>query len=168
MWKMIARIATGAALVAGLLLSPAADVAARDNDQLAALRHTTNRFHSVPVAEAAGYAKALPCFDRPGVGGMGQHYVKGELVNGTVKATKPQAMVYEVNGDSLTLVAVEWIIPYTFVPPTAEPPQLYGHWFFRNDALQLWALHAWIWRSNPLGTFANYNPNVRLCPGHQA
>jgi hypothetical protein len=165
MWKLIARFVAGSALIAGLLVAPATQAAAHDNDQLAAVRHATAAFHSVERAQHAGYAKLLACFDRPGVGGMGQHYVKGVLVNGTVTPTKPQAMVYEVNGDELTLVAVEYIIPYTFIPPTAEPPSLFGHWFSRNDALSLWALHAWIWRSNPLGTFANYNPNVKLCPG---
>ena len=165
-WKNVIRILAGTALVAGLLVSPAANVAARDNDPLAAVKHATARFHSIPRAEAAGYAKALPCFDRPGVGGMGQHYVNFGLANGTLIATQPQALVYEVDGDELTLVAVEYIVPYTFVAPTAQPPQLFGHWFFRNDALSLWALHAWIWRGNPLGTFANYNPRVELCPGH--
>ena len=44
--------------------------------------------------------------------------------------------------------------------------QLYGRSFFSNTALHLWALHAWIWRPNPTGMFANYNPRVKLCPGH--
>jgi hypothetical protein len=166
-WKIVIRLLVGAALVAGLLVSPA-NVVAHDNDQLSAVRHATAKFHSIPMAEAAGYAKALPCFDRPGVGGMGQHYVNFSLANGTLTPTKPQALVYEVDGDELTLVAVEYIVPYQVLPATSQPPQLFGHAFFRNDPLSLWALHAWIWRENPLGTFANYNPRVSLCPGHQS
>jgi hypothetical protein len=163
----VVRVLAGTAVVAGLLVSPAADVAARDNDQLAAVRHATAEFHDVSKAEAAGYGKLLACFDRPGVGGMGQHYVKGSLVDGTATPTKPQALVYEVDGDELNLVAVEYIIPYSFVPPTAAPPRLFGQAFHHNDALSLWALHAWIWRQNPLGMFADYNPRVDLCPGHE-
>jgi hypothetical protein len=48
----------------------------------------------------------------------------------------------------------------------AEPPRLFGQDFHHNNALSLWALHAWIWRHNPLGMFADYNPRVALCPGH--
>jgi hypothetical protein len=99
---------------------------------------------------------------------MGQHYVKASLIDGTAKPTEPQALVYEVDGEELNLVAVEYIIPYTFVPSTAEPPRLFGQSFHHNDALSLWALHAWIWRHNPLGMFADFNPRVDLCPGHQS
>jgi len=64
----------------------------------------------------------------------------------------------------LKLVAVEYIVPWTAWAPAA-PPQLFGRPFFRNTTLHLWALHAWIWRPNPSGMFANYNPAVKLCPG---
>jgi hypothetical protein len=82
-----------------------------------------------------------------------------------VDAAHPEALVYEVDGDRLQLVAVEWIIPQPMWS-SATPPSLLGHSFFRNDTLGLWALHAWIWRPNPSGMFANYNPSVKLCPGH--
>jgi hypothetical protein len=32
--------------------------------------------------------------------------------------------------------------------------------FFRNDAAGLYLLHVWLWRSNPSGLFADWNPNV--------
>jgi hypothetical protein len=82
-----------------------------------------------------------------------------------VTAEKPEALVYEVDGRKLRLVAVEYIIPQSKWTG-AQPPRLFGRSFFRNDTLGLWALHAWVWRHNPLGTFANYNPTVKLCPGH--
>jgi hypothetical protein len=162
MTKLLKILVVAMALV-GLLASPAA---ARQGDDLGAVKKATARFHNVDNAVRAQYLSALSCFDLPGVGGMGQHYIKGALVNGTVSPTQPQALVYEVDGDELHLVAVEYIIPYTFVPPTAEPPRLFGQAFLHNNGLRLWALHAWIWRHNPLGTFANYNPRVALCPGH--
>ena len=72
------------------------------------------------------------------------------------------ALVYEVNGNELTLVAVEYIIPQPLWK-SSEPPRLFGHSFTRNNTLGIWALHAWIWRHNPLGMFADFNPNVDLC-----
>jgi hypothetical protein len=96
---------------------------------------------------------------------MGQHYVKAALLDTKVSPEKPEALVYEVDGSKLRLVAVEYIIPQSKWT-AAQPPRLFGRSFFRNDTLGLWALHAWVWRHNPLGTFANYNPTVKLCPGH--
>ena len=32
--------------------------------------------------------------------------------------------------------------------------------FLQNDTFQLWGLHAWVWKENPSGMFANWNPNV--------
>ena len=172
MGKLISRTVAGAAFVGLLLVGPATQVAADNGDSLAAVRAATAKFHSIPAAEAAGYARpaALPCFDRPGVGGMGLHWVNGSLFTATPTATKPQAMVYEVDGDELTLVAVEYLIPFTLVPGNAQAPTLLGqhfhHAFLPNgQPLGLWALHAWIWESNPLGMFADYNPEVELCPG---
>jgi hypothetical protein len=162
MRKLISRVLGGAALLGLLLVGPATQVAADNGDSLAAVRAATAQYHDLDRAVAAGYAKFLPCFDAPGIGGMGQHYVKGSLIDGTVTPTKPQALVYEVDGDELELVAVEYIIPYT---PGSTAPQLFGKPFLHNPALGIWALHAWIWKSNPLGMFAPYNPKVELCPG---
>jgi hypothetical protein len=167
MHKWFLKVLVFSTLAIALVIGPAAPASA-EQDNLSAVRKATAKFHSLEAAGRAGYASALNCFDLPGVGGMGQHYIKGELMNGSVSATRPQALVYEVDGDELTLVAVEYIIPYTFRPPTAEPPRLFGRAFLHNDGLRLWALHAWIWRSNPLGTFASYNPNVKMCPGTNA
>jgi hypothetical protein len=136
-----------------------------ENDGLDATRKATKKFHDVRKAPRAGYGRLLDCFDQPGVGGMGQHYVNTGMFDSVVDVAQPEALVYEVDGDQLNLVAVEWIIPQSDWT-ASDPPTLLGHSFSRNDALGLWALHAWIWRENPLGMFANYNPNVKLCPGH--
>src|SRR2546430_541737 len=130
----------------------------------AGVRHATAAYDDLDKAIAAHYGRLLPCFDLPGVGGMGQHYVDTSRLDATIEANRPEALVYEVEGDRLQLVAVEYIVPWTAWAPTA-PPQLFGRSFFRNTTLHLWALHAWIWRPNPSGMFANYNPAVKLCPG---
>jgi hypothetical protein len=165
--KTFVRLIAGFGLIAGLLVAPAPVAAHENGDSLSAVRHATAKFHSVGAAHTAGYFDpGLPCFDKPGVGGMGTHLVNLALVNGLVSATQPQALVYEVDGDELTLVAVEYLVPISF-----DQPHLFGHAFHPaylphgGPALGLWELHAWVWRHNPLGMFADYNPRVDLCPG---
>jgi hypothetical protein len=165
MWRWVTR---SAALVlgVGLLAAPAVQASNGDDERaLAGVRQATAAFHDVNLAEAAGYGRLLSCFDLPGVGGMGQHFVNTSLLDATIVADQPEALVYEVDGDRLQLVAVEYIVPWQAWVSTT-PPQLYGRSFTSVTSLHLWALHAYIWRPNPLGMFANYNPSVKLCPGH--
>jgi hypothetical protein len=164
MKRWLKRSLVAALLLTATLVIPEAQASA-SQASVADVRITTAKFHDIDQATRAGYARLLPCFDLPGVGGMGQHYVNARLLDNAVDASQPEALVYEVDGDRLQLVAVEYIIPQA-AWISSDPPSLLGHSFFRNDALGLWALHAWIWRPNPLGMFANYNPSVKLCPGH--
>lgn len=147
-------------LVAGLF---AAALPAGADMGLDEVRKATAAFRSVASAEAAGYAAFLECFENPGVGGMGQHYVDFGALDGVVEATHPEAMVYEVrpNGE-LVLVGVEYIVPGDLVDP-ANPPELFGHDFHENTTLGVWVLHAWIWKANPAGIFQDWNPNVGRC-----
>lgn len=137
---------------------------ARGQADLAQVRGATASFHRVANAEAAGYVEFLGCFDNPGVGGMGQHYLDSNALDGTVEATHPEAMVYEVRPNGkLKLVAVEYIVPAVFVDPQ-NPPELFGQDFHLNTALDVWILHAWIWLPNPTGMFKDWNPRVGACP----
>ena len=56
--------------------------ASAKGDELSAVRALTARFQSVAQAERAGYAPFYICTEQPGVGTMGQHFVKGSLVDG--------------------------------------------------------------------------------------
>jgi hypothetical protein len=47
---------------------------------VATVRQVTQRFHDVNAAIAAGYVPFYTCTEQPGVGTMGQHYVKLSLV----------------------------------------------------------------------------------------
>jgi len=165
MLTWLAKLAIGAAAV-GVLSAPAALASNGDDESaVAGVRQATAAYHDLDKAVAAHYGPLLPCFDSPGVGGMGQHYVDTSRLDATIEANRPEALVYEVDGNRLQLVAVEYIVPWTAWVSTT-PPQLYGRSFFSNTTLHLWALHAWLWRPNPTGMFANYNPRVKLCPGH--
>jgi len=166
MVRWLSRTAAALVVATGFFAAPVVQASnGTDESALAGARNATAALHDVNAAVAAGYQRLLPCFDLPGVGGMGQHYVNTSRLDATVVANQPEALVYEVNGDRLQLVAIEYIIPWS-AWVSAAPPQLYGRSFTSVTSLHLWALHAWIWRPNPDGMFANYNPNVKLCPGH--
>ena len=163
MLKWTRRLTTMAALVA-LLVAVPQTTALAGQGSVADVRAATAKFHDVNVAMAAGYVHFLNCFDSA-QGGMGQHYVNFDLLNGTLNANAPQAMVYEVEKNKLQLVAVEWITPIQDPSnPFEAAPTLLGQTFTRLDSLGVWALHAWLWRPNPTGMFKNYNPAVSMCP----
>lgn len=132
------------------------------NQDLATLRRVTAPFHRFDAASAAGWsAKITGCMTDPSLGGMGFHYGNVGLIDGTARVDEPELLLYEPekNGE-LRLVAVEYIIPYTFRPRSAEAPELFGQKFKQNDTFQLWGLHAWVWENNPSGIFASWNPRV--------
>ena len=133
------------------------------NQDLALLRRVTAPFHDFNVASHAGWKTQItPCMTDPGgAGGMGFHYGNTDLINGTASVDKPQLLLYEPESNGrLRLVAVEYIIPYAFVPRSATPPRLFNQDFQQVDAFQLWGLHAWVWKDNPSGIFAPWNPQV--------
>lgn len=146
--------------------SPAVRDAALGADvqrDLATLRRVTAPFHQFDVARQAGWsAQITPCMTDPaGAGGMGFHYGNTKLIDGTAGVEAPQLLLYEPEQNGmLRLVAAEYIIPYTFHSRDAAPPVLFGQKFQQNDVFQLWGLHAWVWKDNPSGIFASWNPTV--------
>ena len=128
--------------------------------QMDALRDVTRAYQSFESARAAGYtAKITECM-ADAQGGMGYHYGKEAFIDGTAKALEPEVVMYEpmANG-TMKLVGVEYVIPFT-AWKAAEPPTLYGQSFQRNETFQVWALHVWLWKDNPRGLFASWNPDV--------
>ena len=136
---------------------------------LGAVRAATARYHRVDVAVADGYENTHQCVAVPGAG-MGVHYVNGARVgDGVLDPSRPEVLVYEPQADgSLRLVAVEYMIPrpmWDAMHPGTHPA-LFGA-AFEAGPMNSYALHAWVWRQNPAGTFAAFNPAVR-CPGGAA
>jgi hypothetical protein len=133
------------------------------NKDLATLRQVTAPFHQFERARDAQWSAAItPCMTDPGgAGGMGFHYGNLGLIDGSVSVDKPELLLYEPEQNGrLRLVAVEYIIPYSFHPRAAAAPRLFDQDFKQNDTFQLWGLHAWVWKENPSGMFANWNPKV--------
>lgn len=160
-------------LIAGAVVLAALPALAGGQSGLAAARKGTGKFHNVAHAEDAGYAStlgpgpgSLGCFENPGVGGMGVHYVNGELLGdgGALDPAQPEALVYEMrpNGQ-LKLVAHEYIVLESDVD-SANHPMLFGEMLHKHPVLPLYVLHAWVWQPNPLGMFEDWNPRVGMCP----
>ena len=137
---------------------------AAEEQGLAELRAATARFHRFAVADEEGYDFLFlnTCIvdqSGAGLGGMGYHYVNTALLDGQVSIAAPEAVLYEPgpNGQ-LNLVALEYVIPKAaWTAP--NPPELLGQEFTLN-AFDLWALHVWVWKRNPSGIYADWNPNV--------
>jgi hypothetical protein len=129
---------------------------------LATLLRVTAPFHNFNKAVTAGWStKITDCMTDPTAGGMGFHYGNTGLINATVSVDKPELLLYEPDKNGrLHLVAVEYIIPYSFHGRGEAPPVLFGQQFKQNDTFNLWGLHAWVWKENPSGIFASWNPRV--------
>jgi hypothetical protein len=160
-------ITIGLALCLAALAATIALAAGRD--RLAEVRSATARFKRISVAVEAGYG-LVPgldhCFENPGVGAMGYHYINTGLLDTVLDPLRPEAMVYAPGPrGQLQLAAVEYIVP---AEPwdgagNAQPPTLLGQSFHLNEDLGVYVLHAWIWKNNPAGLFEDWNPEVS-CP----
>jgi hypothetical protein len=153
-----------AALLATLVLSACgSDLTGPERqleEDLNRVRQATEAFQNFDAAQAAGYTARLTGCMSDAQGGMGFHYGSPAAIDGAVSLTVPEVLLYEPQADgSLRLVGVEYIVPFPSWSG-AQPPTLMGQAFHRNETFGLWALHAWIWRDNPNGVFADWNPRV--------
>ena len=152
-------------VVAGALVSATAlgckSVTEPHEAELASLRSATRDFADVTAAAEAGYtAQLTPCLSDPALGGMGFHIGNPGRINGTVELERPEVLLYEPRiVDFPELVAVEYIVPFE-AWTAASPPVLMGQTFTRNEAFGVWALHVWLYKENPAGIFADWNPRV--------
>jgi hypothetical protein len=147
-------------------------------DELAQVRAATARFHRVEDAIAAGYelgwvngsgARIITaCVSHPTDGAMGYHYFHpGLMIDNSVDPLEPEVLVYESTPDGgRKLVAVEWVVrgPNSNPPgPSGTPSVLGMDMHVLVPAVGFWIQHAWIWKHNPAGMFADWNPEVS-CP----
>ncbi len=161
-WAAVAL--TGSIAAVSLSGSAGAEV---KGSEIAAVRAATAKYHDVDVAAAPGSGYTLlgaPCFDSE-AGGMGIHYTNGgndgSLFDAQVEATEPDSLVYEVTTDGRKrLVAVEYIA----AGQGADNLTVLGQPLHPLGTTGLYILHAWVWRTNPDGMFADYNPKVDPCP----
>jgi hypothetical protein len=144
------------------------DPVSPDEAALAGIRQATTNFQNLQSAQDAGYSVLVThpttgeeCLWHENEGGMGVHYLNPDLFDGEVDGDAPEVMIYANDASGkLRLVAVEYVIPFTIRSDEEPPPVLFGQEFKRNYTFNLWALHAWAWKDNPSGAFADYNPEV--------
>jgi hypothetical protein len=170
----LALFAAGVVLTLIATISTPAAGAEIDGFDASASRGATDRYHDLSLAESDGYAllvdtAGISCIDDPVEGAMGVHYTNGDLVaSGTVDPLKPQVLVYEpIAEGELSLAAVEYVVLQEDWDAThATPPVLFDHEFMltpegnRYGLPPFYSLHAWIWKDNSSGAFANWNPEV--------
>lgn len=122
------------------------------------LRNVTDNYRWLENAKKDGYKKITECVENPGVGAMGFHYAKQDLIDDKTQARKPEVLVYMPNQyGRYRLVAVE------FISTAAKRPSIAGVNFEDGPFPGSFALHAWVWRDNPDGMFAAFNPDLK-CP----
>jgi hypothetical protein len=159
--------------VAAVVLAASAQAAVARQDSLSVARAGTAAFHDLGAATAAGYAEFhdaddIACIDNP-AGGMGVHFVDlGAVLDPSINAGAPEALVYAPKADGgMRLVAVEYIVfQDAWDAGHASPPSLFGEDFEaigsenRYGIPPFYELHAWIWKTNPRGMFDDWNPRV--------
>jgi hypothetical protein len=170
---LAALVLVAAGTAVGVALS-----ATSSNPAVGAAHKATAKYQRLDVAISGRYdllvdANKIACIDLPGAGGMGIHFVNGDLVGDpAVNATKPEALVYapQKNG-RMKLAALEYVvIKSAWDEAHSGPPSLFGHTFNltlspnRFGLPAFYSLHAWIWKANSAGMFTPWNPKVS-CAG---
>jgi hypothetical protein len=158
--------------IAGVAIAPAAAEASGDRE-LREARRATLKFRDLDVARAAGYEQASECESDPKYGAMGVHYANQELIaHGKLDIRRPEVLVYQpTRGGELRLGALEYFQADADQDLATDPdrPSLFGMPFDgpmlgHNARMPIhYDLHVWLYRHNPAGRFAMWNPNVR-CP----
>jgi hypothetical protein len=179
MASSITRKLLVAAVTAIVVSATAWSATAGGRSDLDAAKHATRQYrHSTATAEAGGYGLfkdvlGIACIDMPGIGGMGFHYANGNLVGDTVlDPTTPEALVYAPKRKGgVKLAALEYIVfQDAWDAGHSSPPRLFGQEFNFTPAPNrfgipaYYSLHAWVWKHNPAGKFAPWNPRVSCAP----
>ena len=161
---------------------------------LDAVRANTEKYRDVKAALADGYEKdAMNICETPAhmgvlqdLGAMGIHYLRRDLLGigkdqtrldvrtAHVNFTQPAGLIYEPQADkSLALVAIENVVSTTAWEAAGHktPPAFFDTPFRlrpANSGMQTasqYELQIWLYRDNPSGMFAPYNPKV-TCANH--
>lgn len=147
---------------------------------IAALRDTTDAFHDLNVATAAGYRPSAAGCESSSTGAMGIHYGNPVLLgliprsspttgtDAVIDPLRPEVVMYEPQSDgSRRLVGVEFVVyRAAWDAVHQQPPSFYGVPFDQRFGANAhghadhYELHLWLWRHNPNGMFAPWNPKV--------
>lgn len=142
---------------------PNGELTPQQKRAIAELRNATVKFHDFAYATSAsggGYTNQYPAgCAASATGAQGVHYLNPSLVDDKVELLKPELLMYEPgpNGQ-MNLVGVDYVVPLNLA--NTAPTLLGVNLSALGAPLNVWAVHIWAWRPNPLGAFAPWNPNV--------
>jgi hypothetical protein len=101
---------------------------------------------------------------------MGIHYVNGPLIgDGVLDPQRPEILLYAPGEDGkLTLIGAEYfkVDADQNLATDGDRPTLFGQPFDgpmpgHNPTMPIhYDLHVWLWKDNPSGMFAPFNPAV--------
>jgi len=137
--------------------------------ELVQLRQATRPYFTLDSAVAAGYTRTVTaCLVHEHHGAMGYHHTNPQFMDAVVDVSRPEILLYEKTpSGEYRLNGVEFIVPYRAWSRDSTPPRVMGQAMLREENLKFWYLHAWAWKANPEGLFANFHPEVR-CPSEQS
>jgi hypothetical protein len=156
----------------GAAAEPAPRMTADLRRRIPEIRLATRRYRDVAAAMADGYVQSGGCALDPDAGGMGIRFVNPALVeDGAIDAVRPESLVYHFGRGGLRLGALEYLALDADQDAATDDdrPNLHGVAFSgpvagnEADARSHYQLHLWLYRDNPSGVLATFNPNVR-CP----
>lgn len=161
-----------AVAAAGIWLVTAA-AAGGGGDPWQPVKAATARYHSVQQAEKAGYRLDPHCAASP-AGVMGFHYENAELMaDDAIDPLRPEILVYvpKKNG-KLELVALEYWKRDADgnLATSGDRPSLFGVPFDgpmpgHGPVMPVhYDLHVWLFRDNPSGFHAPFNPSLSCTP----
>lgn len=140
---------------------------------LSRMRAGTSRYHDFSQAVDDGFIPFSPCVASP-MGGMGVHYAHPDrIADISVDPARPEMILYVPTDDGrMELVGVEFMVnaeawhgaghseaPSVAGVPYDPPDPNHPH----PEMAAAYTLHVWLWKDNPDGIFAPFNPNVS-CP----
>ena len=151
--------------------------------ELQKVRAALDKYQDPYVAVRDGYLSTVGCVHYPKPAGagrvpyppgaMGVHFLNAQLIGPVPDPMRPPILVYEPSGNTLKLVAAEWLIPLAtgikerptlFGQPFDGP--MHGHEPLMPEGLHHYDLHVWLWKANPAGLFSPTNPAI-TCTGYQ-
>jgi hypothetical protein len=145
----------------------------RENELVQAVRDATERFKNVTsvAGPGEGYGLGFGCVSGGDFGAMGMHYINGPLIDDKeIKVDQPEIILFEPTPNGgIRITGVDYLVKkadWESNPDHKGPPELFGQLFHLFDSPNrfgldpFYTLHVWAWKDNPVGTFANWNPNV--------
>jgi hypothetical protein len=100
---------------------------------------------------------------------MGFHYVSGAaMADGKIDPARPEILLYAPGASGLQLIGVEYFKPDADqnLSTDDDRPLLFGRAFdgpmlgYAPGMPRHYDLHVWLWKRNPAGVFAVWNPDV--------